>query len=164
MSRLPRRGLVSTAALVLAVVVACGGSDEARPLPGSLEVRFGQGGGVTGRWRGYTVTPDGMLLEWSPPVAVSDTVDVGTVNERGRQAMWRAIERSGILDEAQDERANMTRTIQVVVDGTTHEAWWPLSIRGGSELDPLYEELHALVETHRVEKQSSPRVVGGADF
>jgi len=150
-----RRCRASIGALVLlAVVIGCGGSDDAPPRPDSLQVSFGQGGGVTGHWRGFTIHPDGSLDEWGAPGAEDDTVQVGIVREPGREAMWKAIQRSGFLETTSDERANMTRTIQVVVDGAVHRAWWPLTIRGGSELDPLYEELHALVQAHRAERQT----------
>jgi hypothetical protein len=146
---------------LVAILMGCGGSSSNRELPTELEISFGQGGGVTGIWRGYTLDPEGTLFEWEGPSPREKRAEAGIVGERGRLAMWKAICRSGILELGTDERSNMTRTIRVVADGSVHEAYWPLSIRTNpTNLDPLYEELSTLVVVHRAQK---PRSVAGGD-
>jgi len=135
--------------LALLVTLGCAGSGRQTESPmGSTgyELRFGEGGGITGLWTGYTVEADGRLTRWEGRSAGANPEAVGTVDAASRAAFWSAVTEGGILDADRDESGNLTRMITVVESGEDpHTVKWAL---GASEtpLDRVYGELLSRAE------------------
>lgn len=135
--------------LALLVTLGCASSGGQMDTPmGSrgYELRFGEGGGITGLWTGYTIETDGRLMRWEGRSAGANPEEVGTVDAAARAAFWSAITDGGILDADRDESGNLTRMITVVEPGEDpHDVKWAL---GASEspLDRVYGELLSRAE------------------
>lgn len=93
--------------------------------PPPYRLQFGEGGGFTGLWGGYTVEPDGVVLQWrgrGPGDAESDTL--GVLSAEGRRLIWDELEAAGFFAATSDERGNMSRFIRVEAAADTHQLFW----------------------------------------
>lgn len=98
--------------------------DSPTPVP-AYRLQFGEGGGFTGAWGGYTVERNGVVLQWrgrDPDDAPSDTL--GILSGEGRRIIWEELQRAGFFEATADERGNMTRFIRVEADDLTHALTW----------------------------------------
>lgn len=98
---------------------------DTAPAAPAYRLQFGEGGGFTGEWRGYTMERDGTVLQWrgrGPDDAPSDTV--GVLSEEGRLLVWQELTKAGFFTATADERGNMTRFIRVEAAADTHQLTW----------------------------------------
>ena len=110
--------------LLVAVLVSglsCAGSG----VPKDFKVVFGEGGGVTGQWRGHTIAADGQVETWAGASAEVNPKPAGKLSELALE-----LEKSGYFEIERNEPGNMTRFIRVTANEETHEVTWPA---GGSD-------------------------------
>jgi hypothetical protein len=137
------------AALILTVSLSlgCGGSDEAAPA--DLEIVFGEGGGITGRWRGHAIDARGALEEWTGTSITSRTETATTrMLDRSEMAeLWATIVELDVLAHADAEYGAMTRAIHLTADDSTYVFAWPTPVESDtlSRAQKLYAHCHALV-------------------
>jgi hypothetical protein len=142
-------GLISCLVLVLACHPNPSESDT--KTPEDFGLTFGSGGGVTGRWQGFTLEPDGDLVRWQGSMAGANEQPAGTLTGEQRAALWRAIQGAKFFEHNQDERGNMTRRISVTASQKTHHAYWPMGSTGPGihDLDRLFETCERIASETR---------------
>ncbi|MCK4306419.1 MAG: hypothetical protein KAY24_19410 [Candidatus Eisenbacteria sp.] len=97
---------------------------SAGALPTDLTIVFGEGGGFTGLWEGYTIQPDGNVLHWRGPVAEQDPQQVGRLSETDRRDLWAKIRQQDFFAQESREPGELTRFFRVTADGKTHQIQW----------------------------------------
>jgi hypothetical protein len=134
-----RRSLV----LAATVMLGCAGGNPEGGSPGASSgyvLRFGEGGGITGLWSGYTIEADGRLLHWAGRSEGANAEEVGRIDAASRAAFWSTIVEGGVLDLESQETGNLTRTITVIEDDAPHTVRWALG-PAQTALDRVYGEL-----------------------
>lgn len=123
------------------------------PIPGDLRVSWGSGGGITGRWSGYTIEADGRLMAWQGQLALENPTPAGQVPADSLRAIWKAVSDMHFFDVERTEPANMTSVLEVVAEGRTHRVTWPARVEGiepaVSPIDALFARCHAIAAAHR---------------
>ena len=138
--------------LLVAMMLGAGCRPAARPeatqaaVPSDFTVRFGQGGGFSGRWQGYTVRPDGAVARWNGPTAGANEEPAGQLSAAQMQALWQRVEAADFFAQDAREVGNMTAFIEVEAEGRTHRASWIPRVLGEPEtpLEQLYAFSRAL--------------------
>ncbi len=85
---------------------------------------LGQGGGITGRWSGFTIEADGSIVEWSGPVAGSNARPAGTLGAEGAAAIWRDVVGIDFFSQEIDDRGEMTAFLKIFADSIEHRVSW----------------------------------------
>jgi len=98
--------------------------------PEDFKITFGEGGGFTGRWKGYTIAADGSVSAWQGRVAAQGAKPVGSLSAEQCATIWQNLNKSGFLDIEASEAGNMTRIIHVFANGREYKKRWPMT---GSE-------------------------------
>ncbi len=102
---------------------------------------LGQGGGFAGLWSGFTIEADGSIVEWSGPVAESNTRPAGTLTPEQAAAVWRDVIQTDFFSQKIDERGEMTAFLKIYADSIEHRVSW---IPGLEEMEPPKHPAEAL--------------------
>ena len=150
------RSRISTTGLLIGLMVSgCSGPDHSETtsspghttIPSDFEMVFGEGGGMTGSWSGYTITPNGLVKRWDGPVAGSNEQPAGTLQTSEIVAIWRDIVETEFFDYEIDERGEITAFVRVTADSIEHSVAW---IPGVENIEPPrnpVEELYRRTRT-----------------
>jgi hypothetical protein len=118
------------------------------PLPSDLTITFGEGGGVTGMWEGFTIHPDGAVLRWHGREPGADPQQAGRLPETTRRALWTEIGRMDFFNNQSSEAGDLTRFVQVIADKKSHRVQWVPQMghaQEGHVLTVLYKHCQAMV-------------------
>ena len=85
---------------------------------------FGEGGGFTGAWSGFTLHADGNVLHWQGKSAEAEPRSVGRLKLEEVAALWQEIGAQEFFALAEGEPGNLTRFVRVTAAGRTHETRW----------------------------------------
>jgi hypothetical protein len=156
------RGFVCAVCLVsLSLLAFCSRSDDPAqkdlvqsqtsqaPLPSDLTITFGEGGGITGLWEGFTVRPDGAVLRWRGRAPDTDPEPAGHLPEGMRRALWAEIRRLDFFNDQSSEVGDLTRFVQVTADNKSHRVQWIPRMghaQEGHVLTMLYKQCQATAE------------------
>ena len=148
------RSLIGIVLIVAMLGPGCAGRQKAMepeaaaPAPEDFTIRFGQGGGFSGLWQGYTIRPDGTVWQWSGAVAGRDEEPAGQLSVAQMDALWQRVEASDFFDQDTRVVGNMTAFIEVQAGGRTHRGSWIPRVLGDPEtpLEQLYAYSRKLAE------------------
>ncbi len=139
--------------LPVAVLFSCCGTHEKtaeRPArPENLTIVFGEGGGFSGQWQGYTIEPDGAILQWQGRAAGAKPSPAGMLNESAFDHLWNEIHDRDILQTTGTAPGNMTRFISITSGQETHRISWAMDAKDSgktAELDKFYNLCGQIVE------------------
>lgn len=118
-----------------------GDSAEDHRVPPDFRMMLGQGGGVTGRWSGFTIDSDGSIVEWSGAVAGSNPHPAGTLTLEQAAAIWHDVVGIEFFSQEIDERGEMTAFLKVNADSLEHRVSW---IPGAEDMEPPKHPVEAL--------------------
>lgn len=149
MQRFRARSALATGALALVATLGCSSTGQAPP-PDDFTVVFGEGGGITGRWQGYLLAPDGTLSEWSGMGVTNrtDETKVRTLSEKEMSELWAKVVELDVLANANTAYGNMSRAMHITENGSTHDFAWPTPVSDGGEspAQQLYDTCNALAK------------------
>lgn len=94
-------------------------------VPSDFSIRFGEGGGFTGLWKGYTIQADGTILSWQGRMAGENPKIAGQVSVEQVQALWQEIQNADFFVTQADQKGNMTKFMLVTANSKSHEVSWP---------------------------------------
>lgn len=143
------RGILGILLIVAVLGPGCQPSarpEAAAPTPEDFTLRFGQGGGFSGLWQGYTIRPDGGVTQWNGPAAGANEEPAGRLSRAQMDSLWQRVEAAGFFSQDTREVGNMTAFIEVQAEGRTHRASWIPRVVGDPEtpLEHLYAFSRAL--------------------
>ncbi|MGH7496739.1 MAG: hypothetical protein ACREOO_30680 [bacterium] len=100
---------------------AAQGADK---LPSDFRLVFGEGGGFTGMWQGYTIDSSGAIYSWQGKLAGENPRSAGKLSATQIKALWQEIQKADLLGQELNERGNMTSIMRVTANGVTKELAW----------------------------------------
>ena len=106
-------------------------------IPSDLRVVFGNGGGFTGRWKGYTVTGDGSVVSWEGRMAEENPKPAAKLSSNRIQELWNSVNEARYFERVSDETGNMTMFMAITANGKLHRISWAKTGTTGSELAPV---------------------------
>ena len=119
-------------------------------MPPDFEVHFGEGGGFTGAWSGYTIRADGTVLAWEAVAAERGEDSVGVLANQDLADLWQEAQAPGFFEQTMDESGNMTASMRIRADGQEHTVRW---VPGLASMEPpktpveaFYREIWTLAE------------------
>jgi len=92
--------------------------------PADFALTFGEGGGFTGRWQGYTIQAEGSIYAWQGKMAGDHAILSGKLTEEQMRLLWRELEKEKFFEQELDQRGNMTAILRVTASGKTKELAW----------------------------------------
>ncbi|MGI9173752.1 MAG: hypothetical protein ACR2GR_00330 [Rhodothermales bacterium] len=107
--------------------------DSTLNVPPDFEMRFGEGGGFTGAWSGYTIRADGTVLAWKGLAAEQSQDSVGVLARQDLANLWQEVQALGFFEQTMDEPGNMTASIRIRADGQEHTVRW---VPGLASMEP----------------------------
>ncbi len=94
-------------------------------IPPKFKIAFGEGGGFSGAWSGYSITSGDSILEWSGPATKETAHFAGTLPHDSTKALWEAISAGRLLEQPSIVApANYSRSLVITVDGIEHQYTW----------------------------------------
>lgn len=109
--------------------------------PEDFTMVFGEGGGFTGRWDGYSIESDGDVLAWSGPTAGEERTPVGSLTAAQMDDLWARVQDAQFFDQNVRETGNITAIIEVTAGGRKHRVSW---IPGAEGFEPPRSAIDAL--------------------
>jgi hypothetical protein len=147
MQRLRVRSALLVGTFALSAALGCSSARQ-NPPPEDLAVIFGEGGGITGRWQGFTLGPDGSLSEWSGMgiTSRSEETKLRTLDDSEMSDLWAKVVELDVLSHADATYGNMTRAIHLTENGATHVFAWPTPVSDATEspAQKLYASCHSV--------------------
>ncbi|MCA9735330.1 MAG: hypothetical protein H6696_03770 [Deferribacteres bacterium] len=136
--------------LVLAIFIACTGNHENKNSdsspPDDLTIVFGEGGGITGLWQGYTIESDGSVLTWQGRVAEANPTAAGKISEEALSRLWQSINENKIFTQSGTEPGNITRFLRITSKKQKKQLNWAQSVNDKtSELNQFYDLCREIV-------------------
>ncbi|GIV59927.1 hypothetical protein GQ464_012140 [Rhodocaloribacter litoris] len=116
----------------------------AAPWPADWRLVCGQGGGVAGRWTGYTITADGTVTAWSGRYAEERVEATGALDRAALQALWTRFEALDFFARVLDEPGNLTAVLEATADGRRHRVAWIPRVEG---IEPAETPLETFFDT-----------------
>ena len=117
-------------------------------VPEDFSIVFGQGGGFTGLWNGFTIRANGSVLAWSGPIQNENSEVIGTLHSEQIQALWGQIKEADYFNQESRESGNMTTFMEITADSIVHRTSWIPHLEGIEEptspLEILYFSARAL--------------------
>ncbi|KAA3612345.1 MAG: hypothetical protein DWQ05_20335 [Calditrichaeota bacterium] len=137
----------------LVIFFSCSGGREEKAdqptKPENLSIVFGEGGGITGQWQGYTIGLDGEILKWSGRAAEQNSVSAGKLDEAILADLWSEIQNKKILENSGTAPGNMTRFLKIKTNGETYSISWAVDAANSTmsaDLDQFYSKCCEIVE------------------
>ncbi len=104
---------------------------ETGNVPSDLVIEFGEGGGVTGLWSGFTLQADGNVEEWSGRAAGENRTQKGRLSSSAVKEIWERLQKLELLTlSLPPTRGNMTRILTVRAQGSLREFVWAPGTEG----------------------------------
>ena len=114
--------------LCLALALGCSkgkhSSDQPAPMPKDFTIVFGEGGGVTGQWQGYTISADGVVSNWQGRAPGDNAQDAGKLSSKQMRQLWEQVHQTGALTDSTRQHGNMTAFMKITANDSTHEISW----------------------------------------
>ncbi len=92
--------------------------------PADFSLVFGEGGGFTGLWQGYTINAEGSISSWQGRMAGENAKPSGQLSGKQMKALWQELHKTSFFTQESDERGNMTAIMRVTANGATKELAW----------------------------------------
>ena len=132
-------------------------ADDQIAIPAQFSIMFGQGGGFTGRWSGYTIEADGTLLKWDGRYAEDGAKPIAQLTPEQMGSLWQCVNDHNFFDRIREEYGNQTAIMRVTAEADTHRVSWKPVVRESkyplTPLDSLYFQVHELIaETLKKQK------------
>jgi hypothetical protein len=111
--------------------------NESFPLPTDLQIVFGEGGGFSGLWSGYSIHADDTVYEWKGRSFGENPVYAGTLLHDSLEALWHGVLELRLLEHQSSViRANYVHALAVSADGSEHMFAWEPSMSTDSTAAP----------------------------
>ena len=98
---------------------------NSQDIPADLQIQFGEGGGFTGMWQGYTIQADGTVSTWQGRTVGDKPEVIGKLSSEQLQALWREVQSADFFAQSLSETGNMTAILQVTANKKQHVVKWP---------------------------------------
>ena len=129
-------------------------------VPENFRVVFGQGGGFAGLWEGFTVQPDGSVLEWQGRYQEDGAKPSGQLDAEQIGLLWQCVEEHDFFTQEQDDRGNMTGHIRIFANADTHQVFWrptpALAQLPLAPLDSLFLRMHEIIASRTLDPEPTP--------
>lgn len=109
-------------------------------IPPDFNVVFGEGGGITGRWQGFTVDTNGIVLRWEGRVAGENPKAAGSLSRDEVASIWKRSTEVRQLAAGVSQKGDLTYFIQLTSDGSKKEHTW---IEDGSSSSKILHDFYS---------------------
>lgn len=100
-------------------------SSHVDKVPENLKIVLGEGGGVTGRWQGYSIEADGSVHRWDGHRAEQNPQKLGKLPERAMGELWSAAKANRLFrDQPRRSPGNLSRMLTIIAGKDTIEQIW----------------------------------------
>ena len=104
----------------------------------AFRIVFGEGGGISGAWTGYTIAGNGAVSSWTGRGARENEREAGRLPSDTMCVLWDAA-RSLTAQPQIDSSGSLVRTLNVTTGDSTRTYTWRPSFGGGRAV-PMYQE------------------------
>lgn len=137
--------------LILLTLVSCSSgqkmSSDSVAVPPDFQVTLGEGGGFTGQWDGYAVSPSGSVDHLTGRSLGETKASAGQLSADQVRTLWSLIESSSVADLPEISNAgNMTRSLSITANGKSVKNTWPVPYPAASTLDSVYTAVHSFIQ------------------
>lgn len=108
--------------------------------PQVFSLIFGEGGGITGRWQGFTVDTDGVISRWEGRVAGENAKAVGSLSRDELASIWKRSTELRQLASGVSKKGDLTYFILLTSNGSKNEYTW---IADGSSSSKVLHDFHS---------------------
>ena len=141
-------------AVIIAAGISCSKTNKqassfAQEVPDDFSIQFGEGGGFTGMWQGYTIKANGDILSWQGRTYGENPESVGTLSQEDVQTIWREVQQASFFSQTLSETGNMTAIMRVTANDKRHEVSWAATAAQAQQavaLINLREQCRKMVE------------------
>ncbi len=101
---------------------------------------FGEGGGITGLWQGFTVGADGLILRWEGRVAGENAKTAGFLSRDELVSIWKRSTELGLLAPGISQKGDLTYYVLLTSNGSKKEYTW---IEDGSSSSKILHNFYS---------------------
>jgi hypothetical protein len=109
------------------------------------QISWGSGGGVTGKWNGYTINSKTKeLTKWSGMIQEKNPEHLKKMCTSKLKTIYQEIEKSGVTTTIYQEPGNMSRYIKITTPGFTNTIIWNYNLQSdlATKLNKFYDFLN----------------------
>jgi hypothetical protein len=148
----PAKLVCSVSTFLFLLLGACSKENKssarsADKVPADFNLIFGDGGGFTGLWQGYTVDANGAIYSWQGKIAGENAKPAGKFSAKQMKSLWREIQKADLFTQELDEHGNMTSIMRVTANGATKELAWIPQLGATTAATSAPQELRKYCQT-----------------
>jgi hypothetical protein len=111
--------------------------NESTPVPTDFKIVFGEGGGFSGLWSGYSIHADDTVYLWKGRSFGENPIFAGTLPHDSLESLWQVIQELQLLERPSNViRANYVQALAVSADGSEHMFAWEPTMSADSTTAP----------------------------
>jgi hypothetical protein len=109
--------------------------NNSTPVPADLKIVFGEGGGFSGLWSGYTILAGDTVFSWKGKSFGENPTFAGTLPHDSLESLWQVIQELQLLERPSNViRANYVQALAVSAHGADHMFAWEPSMSADSTM------------------------------
>lgn len=144
--------LTMVAILGTLIYLSCSSLKSKKNYPEDLNISFGNGGGFTGIWKGWTVDSVGNVYSWMGKVQEENARRIGFTDNKVMETLWKEIKEGNLMNIKYQEPGNISKYIKIKANGKINTILWnPYS--NGEIIDKLNSVDSILFEKIKPENQ-----------
>lgn len=93
-------------------------------VPKDFKLSFGEGGGITGRWIGFTIVADGSVLKWDGGRAEENVTARTKLSSEELSTLWQRVKILQHVTDSVLEKGNITYYLRLTANATSREFTW----------------------------------------